>query len=136
MRENEPYLRDALNELRRVPLVGDVRGAGYFWSVEMVKDRDTRETFEGAEADWLLRDVLTAQMVERGLLCRLDDRGDPVIQLSPAAGRRPAAARRDGGHRRQCARGGVVRVQRARGRPGGHRERDRARTGRPTRHGG
>jgi adenosylmethionine-8-amino-7-oxononanoate aminotransferase len=83
VRENEPYLRAALEELRRVPLVGDVRGAGYFWSVEMVKDRDTRETFSDAEADWLLRDVLTAQMVERGLLCRLDDRGDPVIQLSP-----------------------------------------------------
>ncbi len=83
VRENEPYLRSALDELRRVPLVGDVRGAGYFWSVEMVKDRDTRETFEGAEADWLLRDVLTEQMVRLGLLCRLDDRGDPVIQLSP-----------------------------------------------------
>ena len=83
VRANEPYLREALNQLRRVPLVGDVRGAGYFWSVEMVKDRDTKETFEGAEADWLLRDVLTEQMVKRGLLCRLDDRGDPVIQLSP-----------------------------------------------------
>ncbi len=83
VRANEPHLRSALDELRRVPLVGDVRGAGYFWSVELVKDRETRQTFEGAEADWLLRDVLTAQMVERGLLCRLDDRGDPVIQLSP-----------------------------------------------------
>jgi 4-aminobutyrate aminotransferase-like enzyme len=69
--------------LRRVPIVGDVRGAGYFWSVELVKDRETRQTWEEDEANWLLRDILTAQMVERGLLCRLDDRGDPVIQLSP-----------------------------------------------------
>jgi adenosylmethionine-8-amino-7-oxononanoate aminotransferase len=83
VRENEPYLRSALDELRRVPLVGDVRGAGFFWSVEMVKDRDTRETFAGAEADWLLRGVLSEQMAKLGLLCRLDDRGDPVIQLSP-----------------------------------------------------
>jgi 4-aminobutyrate aminotransferase-like enzyme len=60
-----------------------VRGAGYFWSVEMVKDRETKETFEGDEADWLLRRVLSEQMVKLGLLCRLDDRGDPVIQLSP-----------------------------------------------------
>ena len=83
VRSNEAYLRSALEELRRVPIVGDVRGAGYFWSVELVKDRTTKQTWEEDEASWLLRDILTAQMVERGLLCRLDDRGDPVIQLSP-----------------------------------------------------
>ena len=83
VRTNEPYLRAALEELRRVPIVGDVRGAGYFWSVELVKDRATKQTWEDDEANWLLRDILTAQMVELGLLCRLDDRGDPVIQLSP-----------------------------------------------------
>jgi adenosylmethionine-8-amino-7-oxononanoate aminotransferase len=83
VRSNEAFLRAGLEELRRVPLVGDVRGAGYFWSVELVKDRSTKQTWEEDEANWLLRDILTAQMVERGLLCRLDDRGDPVIQLSP-----------------------------------------------------
>ena len=83
VRENQDYLSSRLNELRRVPIVGDVRGAGYFWSLELVKDRATKQTFEGAEADWLLRDVLSKQMVELGLLCRLDDRGDPVVQLSP-----------------------------------------------------
>jgi adenosylmethionine-8-amino-7-oxononanoate aminotransferase len=49
----------------------------------MVKDRQTKETFDDAEADWLLRQVLSARLYEKGLLCRLDDRGDPVIQLSP-----------------------------------------------------
>jgi adenosylmethionine-8-amino-7-oxononanoate aminotransferase len=83
VRANEPFLRAGLEELRRVPIVGDVRGAGAFWSVELVKDRTTRQTWEEDEASWLLRDILTAQMDERGLLCRLDDRGDPVIQLSP-----------------------------------------------------
>jgi adenosylmethionine-8-amino-7-oxononanoate aminotransferase len=83
VRANEPFLRAGLDELRRVPIVGDIRGAGYFWSVELVKDRTTKQTWEEDEASWLLRDILTAQMVERGLLCRLDDRGDPVIQLSP-----------------------------------------------------
>ncbi len=83
VRENEQYFKDKLNELRRVPIVGDVRGEGYFYSLELVKDRSTKETFEGDEADWLLRDVLTEQMVNLGLLCRLDDRGDPVVQLSP-----------------------------------------------------
>ena len=56
---------------------------GYFWALELVKDRDTKETFEGPEADWLLRQTLTQQVFDNGLLCRLDDRGDPVVQLSP-----------------------------------------------------
>jgi len=83
VRANEAFLRSALEDLRRIPIVGDIRGAGYFWSVELVKDRSTKQTWEDDEANWLLRDILTAQMDERGLLCRLDDRGDPVIQLSP-----------------------------------------------------
>ncbi|HVQ86854.1 MAG TPA: aminotransferase class III-fold pyridoxal phosphate-dependent enzyme, partial [Actinomycetes bacterium] len=83
VRANEIFLRERLNELRRVPLVGDVRGVGHFFALEMVKDRATKETFGEAEANWLLRDVLSARMYENGLLCRLDDRGEPVIQLSP-----------------------------------------------------
>jgi adenosylmethionine-8-amino-7-oxononanoate aminotransferase len=83
VRALEPYLRDSLAELRRVPLVGDVRGAGFFWAIELVRDRATRERFSPADADWLLRGVLSERMDALGLLCRLDDRGEPVIQLSP-----------------------------------------------------
>lgn len=83
VRANEPFLEKRLRELLRVPLVGDVRGAGHFFALEMVKDRDTKQTFEGEEADWLLRRVLSARLYDNGLLCRLDDRGDPVIQISP-----------------------------------------------------
>ncbi len=83
VRSNEPMIDRKLNELRRIPLVGDVRGMGHFWALELVKDRDTKETFSGDEADWLLRQVLSEKMFEAGLLCRLDDRGDPVVQLSP-----------------------------------------------------
>ena len=83
VRALEPYLRDRLAELYRIPLVGDVRGAGFFWAVELVRDRETRERFSAAEADWLLRGVLSDAMDDLGLLCRLDDRGEPVIQLSP-----------------------------------------------------
>lgn len=79
----EPHLQRGLDELRRIPLVGDVRGAGFFWAVELVRDPESRETFQPAEADWLLRQVLSTRFHELGLLCRLDDRGDPVIQLSP-----------------------------------------------------
>jgi adenosylmethionine-8-amino-7-oxononanoate aminotransferase len=85
VRENGPYLEKRLRDLLSVPLVGDVRGVGHFFALEMVKDRDTKETFEGEEADWLLRRVLSARLYENGLLCRLDDRGDPVVQISVAA---------------------------------------------------
>lgn len=83
VRANEPHIAARLDDLRDLPLVGDVRGAGHFWAVELVKDKATKESFSTAEADWLLRDALSEQMWEGGLLCRLDDRGEPVIQLSP-----------------------------------------------------
>lgn len=83
VRSLEGYFASTLHELRANPLVGDIRGAGFLWAIELVKDRETRETFNEVEAQWLLRDELSGHMDELGLLCRLDDRGDPVIQLSP-----------------------------------------------------
>lgn len=83
VRALEPELRRGLEQLRRIPLVGDVRGAGFFWAVELVKDPVTRETFDEGEADWLLREVLSQHVLDLGLLCRLDDRGEPVLQLCP-----------------------------------------------------
>ncbi len=84
VRANEDYLRDALLGLQaRNPIIGDVRGAGYFWAMELVKDPATKETFSPAECDVLLRDFLSPRLFAEGLLCRADDRGDPVIQVSP-----------------------------------------------------
>ncbi|MCU1454428.1 MAG: aminotransferase class-III [Acidimicrobiales bacterium] len=83
VREHEGEFRAALDDLRDLPIVGDVRGMGYFYGVELVKDQATRETFTGDEAEHLLRGVLSPRLVELGLICRADDRGDPVIQLSP-----------------------------------------------------
>jgi adenosylmethionine-8-amino-7-oxononanoate aminotransferase len=79
----EPVFRRTLDDLRDMPLVGDVRGAGFFWAIELVKDRDTNERFTDEESDRLLRDLLTPKLIEAGLICRADDRGDPVIQMSP-----------------------------------------------------
>jgi adenosylmethionine-8-amino-7-oxononanoate aminotransferase len=83
VRENESALRGMLEGLRDLPIVGDVRGAGYFQAVELVKDRETKETFTHEEAEELLRGFLSHELYDRGLICRTDDRGEPVIQLSP-----------------------------------------------------
>jgi adenosylmethionine-8-amino-7-oxononanoate aminotransferase len=83
VRANEGAFREMLESLRDLPIVGDVRGAGYFHAVELVKDRDTKESFDDEEAETLLRRFLSAELYRRGLICRADDRGDPVIQLSP-----------------------------------------------------
>ncbi len=81
--EHEHAFRSTLEQLLELPIVGDVRGTGFFYAIELVKDKDTRETFTDDECEWLLRDFLSRRMFERGLICRADDRGDPVIQISP-----------------------------------------------------
>jgi adenosylmethionine-8-amino-7-oxononanoate aminotransferase len=81
--ENEARLRATLESLRDLPIVGDVRGAGYFQAIELVKDQETKETFDGEETEQLLRGFLSGELYRRGLICRTDDRGDPIVQLSP-----------------------------------------------------
>jgi hypothetical protein len=83
VRRNEAYFQELLEKLGEKPIVGDVRGAGYFRSLELVKDKDTKETFDDEESDHLLRGFLSGRLWDAGLICRADDRGDPVIQLSP-----------------------------------------------------
>ena len=78
-----PSSRRPSTPSRDLPIVGDVRGAGYFYGIEMVKDKDTRETFDDDEAERLLRGFLSGALYEAGLICRADDRGDPVVQLAP-----------------------------------------------------
>jgi len=81
--ENEGRLRSMLESLRDLPIVGDVRGAGYFHAIELVKDQETKETFSPEESEELLRGFLSGELYRRGLICRTDDRGDPIVQLSP-----------------------------------------------------
>ncbi|MDA8047955.1 MAG: aspartate aminotransferase family protein, partial [Actinomycetota bacterium] len=75
--------RAVLDGLRDLPIVGDVRGDGYFFGIELVKDRATRETFSDEESERLLRGFLSGALFDAGLVCRADDRGDPVVQLAP-----------------------------------------------------
>jgi len=90
VRENESYFRGVLESLSEKPIVGDVRGAGYFMSIELVRDKETKQTFDEEESEHLLRGFLSHRLYESGLICRQDDRGDPVVQLSP-----PLVATRD-----------------------------------------
>jgi adenosylmethionine-8-amino-7-oxononanoate aminotransferase len=83
VRANEAGFRATLEKLTDLPIVGEVRGAGYFYGIELVKDKATRETFDDDESERLLRGFLSHALFDAGLICRADDRGDPVIQLSP-----------------------------------------------------
>jgi adenosylmethionine-8-amino-7-oxononanoate aminotransferase len=83
VRANEGAFRATLEKLNDLPIVGDVRGDGYFYGIELVKDKSSRETFNDDESERLLRGFLSHALYDAGLICRADDRGDPVIQLSP-----------------------------------------------------
>jgi adenosylmethionine-8-amino-7-oxononanoate aminotransferase len=83
VRDNADAFRSTLEQLLDLPIVGDVRGTGFFYAVELVKDKETRKTFTDDECETLLRGFLSPRLFERGLICRADDRGDPVIQISP-----------------------------------------------------
>jgi adenosylmethionine-8-amino-7-oxononanoate aminotransferase len=83
VRANEDAFRRTLEKLTDLPIVGDVRGDGYFYGIEMVKEKATRETFTDEESERLLRGFLSHALYDAGLICRADDRGDPVIQLAP-----------------------------------------------------
>jgi adenosylmethionine-8-amino-7-oxononanoate aminotransferase len=83
VRSREGAFRSTLEKLTDLPIVGDVRGDGYFYGIELVKDKASRETFNDDESERLLRGFLSHALFDAGLVCRADDRGDPVIQLSP-----------------------------------------------------
>jgi adenosylmethionine-8-amino-7-oxononanoate aminotransferase len=83
VRANEGAFRAALERLRDLPIVGDVRGDGYFYGIELVKDQATKASFDDDERERLLRGFLSEALFDAGLICRADDRGDPVIQLAP-----------------------------------------------------
>jgi adenosylmethionine-8-amino-7-oxononanoate aminotransferase len=83
VRTNSPIFRSTLEKLLDLPIVGDVRGDGYFFGIELVKDKATKETFDDDESERLLRGFLSKALFDAGLYCRADDRGDPVVQLAP-----------------------------------------------------
>jgi adenosylmethionine-8-amino-7-oxononanoate aminotransferase len=80
---NENAFRNTLEKLYDLPIVGNVRGDGYFYGIELVKDKTTKETFDREESERILRGYVSGALFENGLYCRADDRGDPVVQVAP-----------------------------------------------------
>ncbi|HWL41656.1 MAG TPA: aspartate aminotransferase family protein [Ilumatobacter sp.] len=83
VRTHEAGFKTALKSLTDLPIVGDFRGEGYFYALELVKDRDTGARFDEGERNRLLRGFLSPRLLELGLICRADDRAEPIVQLSP-----------------------------------------------------
>jgi adenosylmethionine-8-amino-7-oxononanoate aminotransferase len=81
--EKEEAFRDTLAQLLDLPIAGDLRGTGFFYALELVKDKETKAQFTDEECESLLRGFLSGRLFEKGLICRADDRGDPVVQISP-----------------------------------------------------
>jgi adenosylmethionine-8-amino-7-oxononanoate aminotransferase len=83
VKQNAPAFRATLEKLLDLPIVGDVRGEGYFYGIELVKDKATKQVLDDELSEWLLRSFLSVELFEAGLYCRADDRGDSVVQLAP-----------------------------------------------------
>jgi adenosylmethionine-8-amino-7-oxononanoate aminotransferase len=81
--DNEGAFKSTLDKLTELPIVGDVRGAGFFYGIELVKDKATKESFSAEESERILRGYVSSALWDAGLYCRADDRGEPVVQLSP-----------------------------------------------------
>jgi adenosylmethionine-8-amino-7-oxononanoate aminotransferase len=79
----ENSFRKTLERLYELPIVGDVRGDGYFYAVELVKDKASKQTLDASEVERVLRGYIAGATFENGLYCRIDDRGDPVVQVAP-----------------------------------------------------
>jgi hypothetical protein len=84
VREKEGIFRKTLEKLYDIPIVGNIRGEGFFYGIELVKDKETRESFSTQESERILRGFISQALFENGIYCRTDDRGDPVVQLAPA----------------------------------------------------
>ncbi len=82
VRRHEGGLARRMDELRELPIVGDVRGSGFFWAAELVADGDA-ERFDAPQREELLRRFLPGALLDAGLIARGDDRGDAVVQIAP-----------------------------------------------------
>jgi adenosylmethionine-8-amino-7-oxononanoate aminotransferase len=79
----EASFRATLERLGDLPIVGDLRGDGFFYAVELVRDKATKQRLTAEEIRRVLYGFVSKAMFEAGLYCRPDDRGDPVVLIAP-----------------------------------------------------
>lgn len=80
---NGDALLKTLEQLYELPMVGDIRGAGYFYAIELVADKETRETMPMDQREALFKGYLGPTLFERGLIARCEERILPLITVSP-----------------------------------------------------
>ena len=84
VQRNGPWFHEQLRALYDDhEIIGDIRGTGYFWALELVYDRERKIGFDDQQTEELLHGFLSRRLLQLGLICRADDRDEPVIQLSP-----------------------------------------------------
>ena len=76
------------DELKRMAaehsLVREVRGMGFFWGVEIRAEWPDGTPITGQDYQKYFKGVLPQSLLKNGLICRFDDKEDPVIQYAPA----------------------------------------------------
>jgi adenosylmethionine-8-amino-7-oxononanoate aminotransferase len=81
----EGYFEDELKKMADGhPVVKEVRGMGFFWALEVKAERADGTPLEGDEYQKYFKGVVSRKLLEGGLICRFDDKDEPVIQYSPA----------------------------------------------------
>lgn len=81
---NEPYFKSRLEGLRDAhDIVNDIRGAGYFYAIELCRSRAEGSMLTAEEAKDHVASLMPRLIAEAGLVIRADDRGEPKLMLSP-----------------------------------------------------
>lgn len=80
----EGHLRDRMRELLALPVIGDIRGDGFFWAAELIDPQAPDGRFDPVTRDRLLSQIVAPAMLEAGLLVRAEARAeDPMVQIAP-----------------------------------------------------
>ncbi|MEU8867263.1 aminotransferase class III-fold pyridoxal phosphate-dependent enzyme [Streptomyces umbrinus] len=78
----QDHLSARMTSLAGLPIVGDIRGAGFFYACELVGDQEGGGFSDTARAA-LVADLIPRRLREAGLLARVYNRAAPLVQIAP-----------------------------------------------------